>query len=229
MIVAIDGPAGAGKSSVAQEVASRLGLQYIDTGAIYRAVAWFADDAGVSFDDGPAVAALADALTIRFTMRGGVNTIVAHLAEGPTHDLTDAIRTPHMSRGSSRVSAHPEVRDALLELQRRLGRATDSLLEGRDIGTVVFPAAEVKVYLTASPDVRAARRRDQMLERGGAAPPLEEIAAEIRERDHRDSSRPVAPLRPAPDATVIDTSTLSFEEAVEAIVALARRGAPAAP
>ena len=225
MIIAIDGPAGAGKSSVAQEVARRLELQYVDTGAIYRSVAWFANEAGIGFDEGPRIADLAHRIHIRFEIREDVNTVTAWLEGGEPRELTEAIRTPLMSQGASKVSAHPEVRAALLELQRSIGGASDSLLEGRDIGTVVFPDAEVKIYLTATPEVRAGRRREQMIEKAGSAdgvPEVQAIAADIRQRDERDSSRAVAPLKPAEDGIVLDTTDMPFEVVVSSIVAAAR-------
>lgn len=222
MIVAIDGPAGAGKSSVAQAVAARRNLQYIDTGAIYRTLALLAAERGVAWDDGDALADLAARLHLRFAIVAGVNTVTATLDDA-SREVTDAIRTPEISRAASTVAAHPPVRAALLELQRRLGRAADSLLEGRDIGTVVFPDADVKIYLTASPEARAQRRHDQLLEKAADpadVPSVHDIAADIRERDERDANRPVAPLRPAADATSVDTTGLPFEEVVARLLAL---------
>ncbi len=222
MIVAIDGPAGAGKSSVAQAVAARRNLQYIDTGAIYRTLALLAAERGVAWDDGDALAALAARLHLRFAIVAGVNTVTATL-DDTAREVTDAIRTPEISRAASTVAAHPPVRAALLDLQRRLGRAADSLLEGRDIGTVVFPDADIKIYLTASPEARAQRRHDQLMEKApdpAAVPSVADIAADIRERDERDANRPVAPLRPAADATSVDTTGLPFEEVVARLLAL---------
>ena len=158
MILAIDGPAGAGKSTVSRDVARRLGFQLLDTGAIYRSVAWLARRQSVSWDDGPALARIALQLQIRFEMRGEVNTVFLTLPDEGELEVTAQVRAPEIGQGASQVSAHPEVRGSLLELQRRLGRARDSVVEGRDIGTVVFPKAEVKVYLTASVEERARRR-----------------------------------------------------------------------
>jgi cytidylate kinase len=228
MIVAIDGPAGAGKSSVAQAVAARLHLQYIDTGAIYRTLALLARERDIDWQDGDALADLAARLHLRFSIQHNVNTVTAHL-DGHDRDVTDAIRAPDISLGASTVAAHPPVRAALLELQRRLGHGAPSLLEGRDIGTVVFPDAQVKIYLTASPETRAQRRHDQLCEKAAdpaAIPTVATIAAEIRDRDARDASRPVAPLRPAHDATQVDTTGVPFEEVVDHLVALVQRLTP---
>jgi cytidylate kinase len=225
MIVAIDGPAGAGKSSVSQEVARRLGFQLLDTGAIYRSVALMAKRAGVDEADGEAVAGIAARLRVRFEMRGTLNTVHAALDEDAFEEVTAQIRTPEVSQSASRTSAHPPVRAALLELQRRIGRAQPSVVEGRDIGTVVFPDAEVKVFLTASPLARAERRRAQLLASASdpaSVPSLESIAAEIAERDERDQNRPVAPLRPAPDAVWVDSTGVSPDEVTAQIVALAQ-------
>src|SRR6266540_6740759 len=161
MIVAIDGPAGAGKSTAARLLAARLGYTLLDTGAIYRVMALRARQAGVAWDDGPGVAAFADGLELSFRLEGTVNRV---LLEGT--DVTAAIRTPEMSDGASRVSSLPEVRAVLLGVQRRIGAAGDVVVEGRDIGTVVFPAAEAKFFLTASTDERARRRTAELAASG---------------------------------------------------------------
>lgn len=211
-IVAIDGPAGAGKSTIAKLAAERLGLMRVDTGAIYRAVALVATERGLS--DEEEIAAAARAIDLLFD--GGRVLIGAR-------DVSSAIRTQEISQSASRVSALPAVRAALLELQRRLGRAhaKGAVLEGRDIGTVVFPDAEVKVFLTASPEERA-RRRVKDLEASGQPADYAEVLASIRERDERDSSRAVAPLKPAADAVPLDTTALSLEEVLEAITRIVR-------
>jgi cytidylate kinase len=219
-VVAIDGPAGAGKSSVSKTVALRAGLSLVDTGAIYRSVALLAQKQGVDLDDADKLAAIALALPIRFEMRGDVNHVLLDDAAFPTRDVTHDIRTPAISTASSQVSRHPPVRAALLDLQRRLGDdPRGALLEGRDIGTVVFPEAAVKIFLTASPEERARRRQRELAEKG-AHMTLEAVLQEIGARDDADSTRDVAPLRAAPDATQVDTSGLELEDVVARILTL---------
>ncbi len=219
VIVAIDGPAGAGKSSVASAVAQRLGLALVDTGAIYRSVALACLRAGLSLTDERAVAALLPALEISFRHQGGVNCV---LLSG--EDVTAAIRTPEISKAASTVSALPAVRAGLLELQRRLGRSEQrgAVLEGRDIGTVVFPDAEVKFFITASDEVRARRRYDE-LKAKGLEVRFEDVLAEQRKRDLDDSTRAVAPLKPAPDALQLDTSALGLAEVIEQVARTVER------
>ncbi len=222
MIIAIDGPAGAGKSSVAQRVAEELGFQLLDTGAIYRSVALVSLEAGLSWEDGPALGDLASQLDIRYQLRDGQNRVFLRLRGGTERDVSGSLRTPEISQGASKVANHPEVRAALLELQRRIGRARPSVVEGRDIGTVVFPDARCKVFLTASPQERARRRHTQLVERGATeVPTIDAIAREIRERDTRDSERAVAPLRAAADAVQVDSSDITEDAVVARIVALA--------
>jgi cytidylate kinase len=220
--VAIDGPAGAGKSTVTHVVAERLGYLLVDTGAIYRTVALAAERRHVSWDDGDGVAALAAALVAREAIRlertanGGQRVLL----EGD--DVSTAIRSLPMGQGASKVSAIPGVRQALLELQRAAGRAGGVVLEGRDIGTVVFPDAEAKFFLTASIEVRAKRRHDELSARGQTSS-LSEVLSEVAERDRRDSSRPVAPLKQAADALVVDSSGLTISEVADRIVDEVRR------
>ncbi|MFZ5891427.1 MAG: (d)CMP kinase [Myxococcota bacterium] len=216
-VVAIDGPAGAGKSTVTRVVAERLNYLLVDTGAIYRAVALAAERAGLSWDDSDAVAAFAQELAAREGIRleRAENGAQRVLLDGG--DVSGAIRTLAIGQGASKVSAIPGVRQALLELQRRAGRDGGVVLEGRDIGTVVFPDAEAKFFLTASVLVRAKRRHQELAEKG-QAPPLEEVMNEVIERDRRDSSRPVAPLKQAADAVVVDSSELGIEEVADSIV-----------
>jgi len=207
-IVAIDGPAGAGKSTVARQLARRLGFTIIDTGAIYRSVALAALKAGIPWDDDQRLGKLLDeglGLTFdgeRVLLRG--------------EDVTEAIRTPEITRGASVVSARPVVRQKLLQLQRDLGRSAPrgAVLEGRDIGTVVFPDAQVKFFLTASDAARARRRHAELADKGLQVP-LDEVLTDQRRRDKDDTERSIAPLRAAPDAVVIDTTGLDLDEVVE--------------
>ena len=207
-IVAIDGPAGAGKSTVARQLARRLGFTIIDTGAIYRSVALAALRAAVDWEDDEGLRRLLDG-GLEITFRDD-----RVLLRG--EDVTDAIRTPEISRGASVVSARPVVRQELLQLQRDLGHASrrGSVLEGRDIGTVVFPDADVKFFLTASDEARAQRRHAELVERGLSVP-LSEVLADQRRRDRDDSERSIAPLRAASDAILVDTTGLDLDQVVE--------------
>jgi cytidylate kinase len=208
LIVAIDGPAGAGKSTVARLLAARLRYSLLDTGAIYRSMALRARAGGVAWDDGPGVAALAGGIDIAFQLEGAVNRVTLN-----GQDVTTAIRTPEMSDGASRVSALPEVRAALLGLQRRIGAPGGVVVEGRDIGTVVFPDAEAKFFLTATTDERA-RRRVAELTAAGKSVDADQTKAEMIARDARDSTRAAAPLKKADDAIEIDSSTMSPDAVV---------------
>jgi cytidylate kinase len=209
MIVAIDGPAGAGKSTLARRVAAKLGAVYIDTGAMYRAVALAALRSNTPLDNAERLAALAGQADIRFEPGGS-----SVLLDG--EDVSEAIRRPEISPAASRISAIPGVRRVLVGKQREMGASGSVVMEGRDIGTVVFPRAEVKIFLDANPEVRAARRIRE-LEEKGPAPPAAEIAREIRERDRRDSTRADSPLVRASDAVLLDTTALSLDE-VERVI-----------
>jgi len=225
--VAIDGPAGAGKSTVARGLANRLGFVLVDTGALYRAVALAAKRAGIDWNDEPRVAAVAERMVseqrIRLEraenvappsgdrMHRGGSGIRVMLGE---EDVSTAIRAPDMSLGASRVSAIPAVRAALLDLQRQAGKDGGVVLEGRDIGTVVFPDAEVKFFLTASPEERARRRFEELVARG-ASVTLEETLADVIRRDKADTERPVAPLRQADDALLVDSGDRAVDEIIE--------------
>jgi CMP/dCMP kinase len=224
-VVAIDGPAGAGKSTVARRVAEDLGFVLVDTGALYRALAWSARRAGVAFSDGTKLGELARSIVTKGELvlrsdagRGGTVTLGGE-------DISDAIRTPEMGMGASQVSAHREVREALLDLQRQAGREGGVVLEGRDIGTVVFPDAEIKFFLTARPEVRAKRRYDELLAKGERTS-LEATLEEVRKRDDNDTNRPIAPLRRADDALLVDSSDTNIEDAVAFMVGRVRAMSP---
>ena len=203
MIVAIDGPAGAGKSSVARGLAARLGFHYLDTGAMYRALTWLALHEGVALDDGPGLEALAQAHQVTF---GDADTV-----EIAGEDVTTRIREPEIDAAVPVVARHPEVREVMRARQRELGRSGDSVIEGRDIGVVVVPDAEVKVWLVADPAVRARRRH---LERDGLE--IEELAEELRRRDERDAIN----THRAEDAVEVDTTELSLDEVIDRIARL---------
>jgi cytidylate kinase len=213
-VVAIDGPAGAGKSTVARRLAAKLGFTLVDTGALYRAVALAARRKGVAWDDEMAVTSVAKSIvgarSLALTPDDAKGVRVSLEGE----DVSDAIRTPDMGMGASRVSAIAGVREALFQLQRLAGEQGGVVLEGRDIGTVVFPDAEAKFFLTASPEVRAKRRYDELMARGqnvDYAKTLEEVIA----RDHQDSTRAIAPLRQAADATLVDSSNRAIDDVVD--------------
>ncbi|MBU0553014.1 (d)CMP kinase [Myxococcota bacterium] len=208
MIIAIDGPAGAGKSTISQRLAERLGFTRLDTGALYRAVA-LAEMRKGNAADAPDVGPWnLEVEGDRLTLDG--------------EDISQAIRAPEISSAASDFAKNPAVRAGLLALQRRLGRARDTILDGRDIGTVVFPDADVKIYLTAQPEARAHRRWLE-LEARGHAQPFRIVLAEIMARDKQDMGRAIAPLRRAEDAVEVDASELGIEEAVEACLAVVRQ------
>ncbi len=223
-VVAIDGPAGAGKSTVAKQVASALGYALVDTGALYRAVALTALERGILLSESDRVGHLAEDLVRKGELRLEVslNREPSVILAGTV--LSAELRSSEISKGASVVSAIPRVRAALLAVQRDAGANGGIVLEGRDIGTVVFPQAEVKVFLTADDHERARRRLAQM-QLAGVHSDLETVLREVRERDTRDSQRDIAPMRAAADALVLDCSTLSAETVVEQIVALARKRA----
>jgi cytidylate kinase len=210
MIVAIDGPAGAGKSTVARALAVRLGFRYLDTGAMYRSLTWLALHRGMPLDDGPALGKLAQENPVEFTGEG--RTLIGG------HDVTDSIRQVRVDRMVPVVARHSEVREVMRERQRELAAEGDVVIEGRDIGTVVTPHAEVKVYLVADPAVRAARRQSERPEIGADA-----LATDLKLRDESDHSR----MQPAPDAEEIDTTYLAIDEVIDRISGLvqARAGA----
>lgn len=214
LIVTIDGPAGAGKSTVAKLLAQRLGFLYLDTGALYRAVAWKVRADGVDPADRDAVAALLPSTTIAMEYRPERPRVSV---DG--RDVSEEIRTEEISRMASIVSAIPSVREWLLPVQRRIGAAGGIVAEGRDLGTRVFPAAGVKFFLEADRDVRAGRRHRELTGTDRPAA-LDQTRQEIVNRDERDRSRDLAPLVPAADATVVDTSTLTVEQVIERLMAV---------
>jgi cytidylate kinase len=210
MIVTLDGPAGAGKSSAARALAQRLGWCYLDTGAMYRTVALIALERGIPLDDGPRLAALAEKLEVRFC-DGRV------LADG--RDVSAEIRTERVTQATRPVADAPPVRQALKRLQRRMAQGIDLVTEGRDQGSEVFPDADLKVFLTASPEERARRRHREEVERGGAAS-LEAVQAAQARRDEGDRVRPVGRLEPAADAVILETDGLSRDEVVTRLATL---------
>ena len=215
--IASDGPGGAGKSTIARRAAAELGFVYVDTGAIYRAVACAALSRGIDPSDEAAVSALLPSLQLelRWT-EDGVQHVWLNGA-----DISSELRTPAVSTAASRVSALPVVRQFLLEQQRVVARTHDVIMDGRDIGTVVLPDADVKVYLTASSAVRAKRRYHELKEKGTACD-LDEIEKDIIERDYRDMHRETSPLRQAEDAVLVDSSEMTIEQVVERILSLCR-------
>ena len=204
--IAIDGPAGAGKSTIAKALAKELGFRYVDTGAIYRTVAYFLDLLGVSPKDVDGVERYIDELTI----------VIEYDEEGKQHmlmngmDVTGEIRTQDISQKASLVSAHAVVREVLLDMQRDVAKQHNVIMDGRDIGTVVLPKADVKIFLTATPEVRAKRRYDELIARGQKAN-LDTILKEIKQRDYQDTHREIAPLKMARDSIKLDTSELDIE------------------
>ena len=215
--IAIDGPAGAGKSTIAKKLAAELGYHYVDTGAIYRTVAYFMDLLGVSPKDVDGVERYIDELTIE----------IEYDEDGKQHmimngmDVTDEIRTQEISQKASLVSAHAVVREVLLDMQRDMAKAYDVIMDGRDIGTVVLPKASVKIFLTASPEVRAQRRCDELIAKGQKAK-YDTILKEIKQRDYQDTHREIAPLKLARDSIKVDTSEMDIDQVVAHIRAIVK-------
>lgn len=215
--VAIDGPSGAGKSTLARRVAERLGFRYVDTGAIYRAVGYHMALMGVGPRDKDGITRFIDDVNIQIVYADdGIQHMILN-----GHDITDEIRTPEMSAYASGVSAMPCVRDYLLDMQRSLARTNNVIMDGRDIGTVVLPQADVKIFLTASAEVRAQRRYAELISKGENVT-LDKVLADMRQRDKQDSTRAIAPLRCAEDAVRLDTSEMSLDEAEAAILKIVR-------
>ena len=215
--VAIDGPAGAGKSTIAKKLAKELGFRYVDTGAIYRTVAYFFDTWGISPKDIDGINRYIDEL----------NVDIWYDEEGVQHmymndiEVTDDIRTQDISQKASLISAHAVVREMLLDMQREIAREYDVIMDGRDIGTVVLPKATVKIFLTASAEVRAQRRTDELIAKGQKAN-YPQILKEIQLRDYQDTHREIAPLKMCRDSVKVDTSDMTIDEVVEAIKAIVR-------
>ena len=217
IVIAIDGPSGSGKSTVARAVADHLGYLYVDSGAMYRAVALRAREDGIPADAVDRLSALAGRMQIDLKRdSAGVRIFV----DG--RDVTEAIRTPEISKGASLIAVLPAVRERLVAQQQRIGAAGGIVMEGRDIGTVVFPKAELKIFLDATPDERARRRHAQHIEQGIESS-LEQTRKEVEERDRRDSTRTVSPLVQASDAVYLDTTALNADDAVDVIVRLAEK------
>ena len=216
--IAIDGPAGAGKSTIAKRLAAELGYHYVDTGAIYRTVAYFMDLLGVSPKDVDGVERYIDELTIE----------IEYDEEGKQHmimngmDVSDDIRTQDIAQKASLVSAHAVVREVLLDMQRDMAKTYDVIMDGRDIGTVVLPKATVKIFLTASPEVRAKRRCDELIAKGQKAK-YETILKEIQQRDYQDTHREIAPLKLARDSIKVDTSDMDIDQVVDHIRDIVRK------
>ena len=210
--IAIDGPAGAGKSTIAKRLAKELGYYYVDTGAIYRTVAYFMDLLGVSPKDVDGVTRYIDELTIGIEYdEDGLQHMIMN-----GMDVTGDIRTQDISQKASLVSAHAVVRDVLLDMQRDVAKAHNVIMDGRDIGTVVLPKATVKIFLTASPEVRAKRRTDELIAKGQKAN-FDKVLAEIKQRDYQDTHREVAPLKMARDSIKVDTSDMDIDQVVSTI------------
>jgi cytidylate kinase len=219
--IAIDGPAGAGKSTIARRLAKELGYHYVDTGAIYRTVAYFMDLLGVSPKDVDGVERYIDELTIQiqYNEKGEQRMIMNGM------DVSDDIRSQDISQKASLVSAHAVVRDVMLDMQRDVAKKNNVIMDGRDIGTVVLPRANVKIFLTASVEIRAKRRYDELIAKGAKAD-LNKIQEEIRQRDHQDITRPIAPLKQAKDAILVDTSNMTINEVITTLQRIIKEKIP---
>lgn len=215
--IAIDGPSGAGKSTIAKSLSQKLGIMYLDTGAMYRAVALKAIRNGIDTNDGKKVPRLLSDLDIQISFKDGSQRV---LLDG--EDVSCLIRRDDVSMGASNVSAIPAVRERLVELQQKIASDNSVVMDGRDIGTHVLPNADVKIFLTASVKIRALRRFKELEEKGLLTKSFEELEKEIETRDYNDSHREVSPLKQAPDAVLLDTSSLSIEQTVERIIEIAR-------
>ena len=210
--VAIDGPSGAGKSTIAKAASAKLGFVYVDTGALYRTVALNAVRKGADTKNASEVIPTLEGLEVRLGFVDGVQHVYLN-----GEDVSDKIRTPEISMGASAASAIPEVRKFLFNLQREIADANNCIMDGRDIGTVVLPDAKVKIFLTASPEIRAQRRYKELIEKGTDTT-FEEVLADVKERDYNDSHREIAPLKATEESIIVDTSELNLEQSIEAII-----------
>lgn len=215
--IAIDGPAGAGKSTIARKAAAELGFIYVDTGALYRSVAYYCISAGADVSVPESVEKLLPEITPELRFIDGVQHVFVNGS-----DVSDKIRTPEVSMAASKVSAIPAVRAFLFDLQKKIARENDIIMDGRDIGTVVLPDADLKIFLTASPEARADRRYAELKNKPDA-PAYEQVLADIIKRDHDDSTREIAPLKQADDAVLCDTTELSLEESVQTIIGMIKK------
>lgn len=209
--VAIDGPAGAGKSTIAKAAAKELGFIYVDTGALYRAVAYNAVKNGV-IDDEQGIISMLDDTKVELKYVDGVQSVYLN-----SEDVSDFIRTPEISMGASKVSAIPQVREFLLNLQREIAKTNNVIMDGRDIATVVLPDAEVKIFLFASPECRAERRYKELVEKGENVS-FDDVLKDVNQRDYQDSHREIAPLKPSEESIMADTSELTLQESIDLIV-----------
>lgn len=218
--IAIDGPAGAGKSTIARILAKELALIYVDTGALYRAIGWYMVENGVSLEDNAAVIAALDGVRVSLAHVEGEQRVFVNDA-----DVSDRIRTPQISMAASKVSAIPAVRAFLLQLQRDIAATHSVIMDGRDIGTTILPNADVKIFLTASPEARAERRYKELVEKGETVT-YEDVLADMVKRDYDDAHRAASPLRKAADAIEVDTGALTLEESVARMKAVILENLP---
>ena len=212
--IAIDGPGGAGKSTISKAVSKELGFIYVDTGALYRAIGLYCLRNGIKTDDADKVSSALSDVSVDFTYIDGEQRVMLN-----GEDVSTDIRLPEVSMAASNVSAIPSVREFLLELQRKIAREKDVLMDGRDIGTVILPDAQLKIFLTASAEVRAKRRFDELTAKGKEVN-YDDVLRELIERDYQDSHREIAPLKQADDAVLVDTSDMTFDEVKETIIQL---------
>ena len=217
--VAIDGPVGAGKSSIAKECAKRLDFIYVDTGALYRCIGLFCDRNGVDINDPERVSAALSHITLDVKIKNGTQHVYLN-----GYDVSDEIRLPEISMAASKVSAIPAVREYLLQFQRDLAASQNVIMDGRDIGTVVLPDAEVKIYLTADAEVRAKRRYDELIAKGNNVT-FESVLADLNQRDHNDMTREIAPLKKADDAVLADTTELDFDGSCDLLINIIKKKA----